>query len=103
MSAELFRIAAAGGSIEEAALSLIDQLDTDDLGDLVLARMIVQLARTIDAAGTRGRASAAAMAAKELREAVADIRDRHAGPTTGPEEEFAHFRDYMIDLVREPR
>lgn len=98
MSAELFTIAAASGSIEDVASKLLAELDSDDAGDKVLAVMIVQLARAVDSAANRGRASAAAMAAKELREAIAELRSRET-PADGPEDEFAHFRTFILDDV----
>lgn len=99
MSDALFTVSSPTGSLTDVAEQLVKHSDLSDPGDLVLGTMIVQLARTIDAAGSRGRASAAAMAARELREAIADLRERQVDPAGSPEDEFAHFRDYMVELV----
>lgn len=85
----------------DVARRLADQFgETDDPGDAVLVVMIEQLATSIDAAARTGRASAAAMAARELREAIKHLQDRHAADDPhSPEVEFSGFRDYMVELV----
>lgn len=85
----------------DVARKLAEQFTgSTDPGDQVLVVMIEQLATTIDAAARTGRASAAAMAARELREAIKHLQDRATlDDPDSPEAGFADFRDYMTGLV----
>lgn len=64
-----------GSALEDVARDHLAGVDVSDPGRRVLAVLILQLARSIDASAARGRASAAAMAAKELREALAQLAE----------------------------
>lgn len=84
----------------DVARAFADALPDLDHADRVLVVMVEQLATTIDAAARSGRASAAAMAARELREAIAHLQDRHAAAADDdPDAEFSSFRDFMLAAV----
>lgn len=71
-----------------------------DHADRVLVVMVQQLAETIDRAAQTGKASAAAMAARELREAVAYLQERRAlDDADDPERSFAEFRSLLLGAV----
>lgn len=68
--------------------------------DRVMVVMIEQLARTIDTAARTGKASAAAMAARELREAIAYLQERSAlGSEFDPETGFVEFREFLSGSI----
>lgn len=83
--------------LEDRTRQLLDGLDvTDDPTRLVLAELATQLARSIDAAARNGRASAAAMAGKELRETLLQLQD---SGETGEADPFAPFYAWRDNLA----
>src|SRR5690606_33629525 len=93
MAADILPFALPAGTtpLETVANDLLAGLDVEsEPSRRVLAVLVVQLARTIDGSAQRGRASAAAMAAKELREAIAALQESApAGEVVDP---FATYR-----------
>ena len=84
------------GPVERAARRAVAQVDAPVGSDeAVLAQVVVSLAAVTDLASSKGHASAAAMSARELREALAALRTLLAG--TGAQE------DPFDRLVREMR
>lgn len=67
---------AHASGMERAALTTIrrlDELDLLDEADTLTVQLVIELARAVGAGVRNGRASAVAMAAKELREALATL------------------------------
>src|SRR5690606_24051386 len=84
----------------DAARQLTSELPSDlDAADRVLLVMIEQLATTIDGAARFGKALVAAMAARELREAIAHLQERHAAGGPDPEADFQLFADFLRDSI----
>lgn len=84
----------------DVARTFASGLDELDAADRVLVVMIEQLATSIDTAARTGKASAAAMAARELREAVAYLQTRRdLDDAADPEQSFAEFRALLLDSV----
>lgn len=69
--------------MEAAAMRTIRRLDQAgvlDEADTLTVQLVLELAAVIGRGVTSGRASAVAMAAKELREALATLPDVNRGP-----------------------
>lgn len=92
--------AAGGTPLTDETRRMLDGLDTDsEPGRRVLAVLALQLAQTIDGAAHRGRASAAAMAAKELQACLATLRElAEADPAEGALG-FDAWRVELIDSI----